>query len=888
MLKSQSNNNDDTIDDEYLEYSDDPSNFQINNNRFTLPVPKNGTGLPMQIPGPEHINWIPAEPEKTYQVTDTLVAKMVLHDSQRLSNPHTLLNRVVYDCIDPSPMHQFATTYHNSPYFRINRAPGQLIPYYIPMSKEDSTLVFESRFESGNLRRAIQVYEYEYDLILKFDVNTRGHTQWYYFSVRNAKKGATYKFNLINLLKPDSLYNYGMMPLIYSELDAKNKGRGWFRSGENICYYQNNIKRKNGYFFTLTFSYTFENDNDHYYFAYCFPYSYTDLQHYLNNLEQDAFRRKLFRRRTLCQSLAGNNVDLLTITSFSCDPQALKNRKGVVVTGRVHPGESNSSFLVKGVIDFLTGPSVDARILRDNFVFKIIPMINPDGVINGNYRCSLAGVDLNRRYIDPSIKLHPSIYHTKEMIKKFTLDREVILYCDMHGHSRKKNIFMYGCPRQGSRRLSTRIFPRLLGKLAGNFSFEDSTFGISKQKESTGRVVMNREVGIINSYTMEASFCGSSFGKMNNRHYSTKHLEQMGHYFCETILDYCDPDQSKVKEAIRELEILYPENSYLPQDTDSVGSDDEESDTNDASKLKRRKKKSKKTKGSKTGKKQSISAPTPPQTISQNQTTSTAPIQSYNPFPTTPKRKERENKEFKDLKEKEYNSLKEIKKSKSKKPELLLKQDGSHTNLTSLVIPPKRKEKSKSSEKKKRTPITDRPRSGLGTRRESKLRLEQKLDSLNHEIDNDSSNSDDGLMIHSQPRNTGRSQTSSHDYQDGHSDSNSVHSGLSDHGRHSISYQSYQRFKTRLIETEESRHIEQHRNSFSGTISNQSVNGHSISIRRGSLPVREGYISLTPSVYRSDIAMSLGSNNEELPSITRGRSRSSISSISRYPKGVIM
>ena len=65
---------------------------------------------------------------------------------------------------------------------------------------------------------------------------------------------------------------------------------------------------------------------------------------------------------------------------------------------------------IKGVIDYLTGPSLDAAILRDNFVFKIIPMLNPDGVIVGNYRCSLAGSDLNRNYIAPLRKLHPTIF----------------------------------------------------------------------------------------------------------------------------------------------------------------------------------------------------------------------------------------------------------------------------------------------------------------------------------------------------------------------------------------------------------------------------------------------------------------------------------------------
>ena len=62
----------------------------------------------------------------------------------------------------------------------------------------------------------------------------------------------------------------------------------------------------------------------------------------------------------------------------------------------MHPGESNSSFVVEGLLEFLVSDEPAARSLRDRYVFKIVPMLNPDGVIVGNYRCSLSAHDLNR------------------------------------------------------------------------------------------------------------------------------------------------------------------------------------------------------------------------------------------------------------------------------------------------------------------------------------------------------------------------------------------------------------------------------------------------------------------------------------------------------------
>lgn len=56
---------------------------------------------------------------------------------------------------------------------------------------------------------------------------------------------------------------------------------------------------------------------------------------------------------------------------------------------------------MKGVMDYLTSHDEHAYYLRKNFIFKIIPMLNPDGVINGSSRCSLVGNDLYRRWKTP-------------------------------------------------------------------------------------------------------------------------------------------------------------------------------------------------------------------------------------------------------------------------------------------------------------------------------------------------------------------------------------------------------------------------------------------------------------------------------------------------------
>lgn len=58
----------------------------------------------------------------------------------------------------------------------------------------DDDLVFESRFESGNLAKAIKITPVYYEIYLRPDLYTNKHTQWFYFRVTNAKKGITYRY----------------------------------------------------------------------------------------------------------------------------------------------------------------------------------------------------------------------------------------------------------------------------------------------------------------------------------------------------------------------------------------------------------------------------------------------------------------------------------------------------------------------------------------------------------------------------------------------------------------------------------------------------------------------------------------------------------------------
>uniref|UniRef100_A0A4W4E9N6 Uncharacterized protein n=1 Tax=Electrophorus electricus TaxID=8005 RepID=A0A4W4E9N6_ELEEL len=131
------------------------------------------------------------------------------------------------------------------------------------------------------------------------------------------------------------------------------------------------------------------------YFAHCYPYTYTKLWSHLAELERDPRCLHFCEVRTLCRSLAGNLVPVVTVSNPSRDGGS-SLKPAVVLSARVHPQER----------------------LRDAFVFKLRPMVSPVGVRVGNHRCLLTGRDLNQ--IDRS-KLQdsfPSVWATRRLVQR--------------------------------------------------------------------------------------------------------------------------------------------------------------------------------------------------------------------------------------------------------------------------------------------------------------------------------------------------------------------------------------------------------------------------------------------------------------------------------------
>ncbi|KAF6030990.1 AGBL4 [Bugula neritina] len=394
-------------------------------------------------------------------------------------------------------------------------------------------LIFDACFESGNLGRVDYITDTEYDIFIRPDTCNPRFRVWFNFTVENVKADQRVIFNIVNFSKTKSLYRDGMTPIVKSTNRPK-----WVRIPAKHCYYYRCPDHRKNY--VMSFAFNFDKENEVYQFAYCFPYSYTRLQNYLENLDKREL--SFYKRELLCYSVQQRRIDLLTITSAENTRRNQKQRV-VFITGRVHPGESPASFVCQGMIDFLVSSHPIAKVLREYVVFKIVPMLCPDGVYLGNYRSSLMGFDLNRHWQEPSPWAHPTVYATKNLVLDMDRCEDIDLdfYIDIHAHSTLMNGFMYGNVYEDITRYERQaIFPKLLCQNAEDFSLANTAFNRDAVKAGTGRRTLGSSLDDkSHCYTLEVSFYSYMVTTSSQAlPYTEEAYMKLGRNVARTFLDY--------------------------------------------------------------------------------------------------------------------------------------------------------------------------------------------------------------------------------------------------------------------------------------------------------------------------------------------------------------
>ena len=158
-----------------------------------------------------------------------------------------------------------------------------------------------------------------------------------------------------------------MQPCVYAP------GKGWARAGRNVSYTRTLSPGCVRSWYTLTFNLRFRNVGKHY-LAYAVPYSRTLLLSHLDDLLSTPVRARLCTRSTLCTSLAGLPIEQVVITEP--DENDLGKRT-IVVSARVHPGETVASWMMHGFMCWAASDDPRAVAMRHTYKIVCVPMMNP-------------------------------------------------------------------------------------------------------------------------------------------------------------------------------------------------------------------------------------------------------------------------------------------------------------------------------------------------------------------------------------------------------------------------------------------------------------------------------------------------------------------------------
>ena len=448
-------------------------------------------------------------------------------------------------------------------------------------------ITFTSEFNSGNMKQCTQVKENHFSILIASDCEGKYILNkisifkiWFYFGVmsekeRNVKISIDNLNNFYKIFKNGYKICYNILdenetPISYQNKYKENEEINWKRlekDYELALDVETNL---------LSIKFNFDLPKKRYVlFSFCFPWSYDKNESFLKYIKEKTKNKNIYYHdEILTLSKEKRNIHLLTITSKKNminnkkEPNLNglfpdKNRCNLImhdkhiifITARVHPGETPGTLTFNGILKLLVdNDNQMSKILLDNFIFKLIPIINVDGVSNGHFRLNMEGYNLNRCYLGPSPKITPENYAITKLFYFYSSNFKVRYYFDLHADMNTRGVYTFGN--------ALKVFEEHVENVLYSFIFKincphvDFSHCIFTQKsmgskakndlagkEATSRVQFYQKTGLIHTYTVESTYYKGEFNKENMENenseiYLIKDFEKTGIDLLKSILDY--------------------------------------------------------------------------------------------------------------------------------------------------------------------------------------------------------------------------------------------------------------------------------------------------------------------------------------------------------------
>jgi hypothetical protein len=277
----------------------------------------------------------------------------------------------------------------------------------LPLAACSSAISVSTDFEGGSLGKVERISSTHFRCAVAGQADQDGRNRqasWYSFRIDGAK-GREVTITLSDLRGE---YNYKPAPACVRKDTPpliSTDGKTWRHLDEMTV---DNDE--------ATFRVTAESDT--LWVAHIEPYPASRLDRFLEEIRGAAH----LKDDVIGKSVEGRDLHLLTITEFSAESAAPPPT--VWLMCRQHAWETGTSFVGEGAIRYLL--SEEAAPLRKSLVFKILPMMDPDGCAHGGVRFNRHGYDVNRNWdsADPENPEHrrlmPEICAAKKVIHAFS------------------------------------------------------------------------------------------------------------------------------------------------------------------------------------------------------------------------------------------------------------------------------------------------------------------------------------------------------------------------------------------------------------------------------------------------------------------------------------